>query len=567
MIIGIDLGTTNSVAAVWRDEKPVLIPNSLGKFLTPSVVGVNENDEILTGEAAKEYSVLNPENTAECFKRYIGTEKEYKLGKRSFRAEELSALILSAIKNDAEIFLGKTISEAIISVPAYFNDTQRKATRIAGEMAGFKVDRLINEPTAAALSYGLHLKEEESTFLVFDLGGGTFDISILEMFEGVMEVRASAGDNFLGGEDFRKNIYDYFLSSLTGNGLQQNDLLPVDLDRIDKAAEKSKRILSREKNSEVKIQINEKSYDLKIDRLEFEKKSAELIERIKKPILRAMNDSKISKNELDAVILVGGATRMPLVSNYITKVFGRFPNKDVDPDLVVAAGAAIQGALKKRDKALNDVVLTDVCPYTLGIEIAHQLEKGVYTEGRFLPIIERNSTIPCSRVDYIEPVNKKTKSLNIKIYQGESYKVVNNIFLGDLSVKFPSSYKKEDKSVEVRFTYDINGILEVEGKLLKDQDSVFSVVIEENPGTLTKEEIQKRLEALKELKIHPRDLSRNKAILDRAERLYEEYLGEERDYIGNQISIFQAILDKQNDDDIEEACARFVEILDEIESM
>lgn len=565
MILGIDLGTTNSAAAVWMDGEATLIPNALGNYLTPSVVSVLENGEFIIGEAAKERLITHPNLTAAAFKRYMGTNREFTLGGQKFRPEALSSFILRSLKSDAENFLKKEISEAIITVPAYFNDTQRKATRTAAELAGLKVDRLLNEPTAAALSYGMHLSNEDRAILIFDLGGGTFDVSILELFEGVMEVRASAGDNFLGGEDFKKALMEHILDNLLDEKIHHSEIDPVDLSKIEKESERIKVALSADNEVSVKMPFLNAHIALPVTREKFEKLSWECVERIQRPLERALRDSGTKLNELDAIILVGGATRMPMISRFIAKFFGRFPNKEIDPDLAVAMGASIQGALKESDAALDEVVLTDICPYTLGIEITKVFESKYHKNGRFLPIIERNTTIPTSRVDYIEPIDKKQNCIDIKIYQGESYNVDDNIYLGRLAVAFPPYCKENEKVVEVRFTYDINGILEVEAKVLSTE-KIFRIIIEENPGSLSKEQIQAILEKLKKLKIHPRDQSLNKAVLCRAERLYEEMLGDTRDYIGDQITMFQAVLDSQNPEEIETACRKFIELLDTIEN-
>jgi molecular chaperone HscC len=565
MILGIDLGTTNSAAAVWMDGGAALIPNALGNYLTPSVVSILENGDIITGEAAKERLITHPNLTAAAFKRYMGTNREFALGGQNFRPEALSSFILRSLKSDAENFLKKEISEAIITVPAYFNDTQRKATRTAAELAGLKVDRLLNEPTAAALSYGVHLSNEDRSILVFDLGGGTFDVSILELFEGVMEVRASAGDNFLGGEDFKKALMEHILDNLLDEKIHDSEIDPVNLSKFEKESERIKVALSADNEVSVKMPFLNAQHSLSITREKFEKLSRECVERIQRPLERTIRDSGIKLNELDAIILVGGATRMPMISRFIAKFFGRFPNKDIDPDLAVAMGASIQGALKESDAALDEVVLTDICPYTLGIEITKVFDGRYHKNGRFLPIIERNTAIPTSRVDYIEPIDKKQHCIDIKIYQGESYNVDDNIYLGKLSVAFPPYCKETEKVVEVRFTYDINGILEVEAKVLSTE-KIFRIIIEENPGSLSKEQIQALLEKLEKLKIHPRDQSLNKAVLCRAERLYEEMLGDTRDYIGDQITMFQTLLDSQNPEEIDNACKKFIELLDTIEN-
>jgi molecular chaperone HscC len=308
--IGIDLGTTNSLVAVWRDGRARLIENVLGEKLTPSVVGVDDDAQILVGQAAKERLITHPDATVASFKRAMGTDRQFRLKDRSFRAEELSSFVLRALREDAEAFLGEPVDEAVISVPAYFNDAQRKATRNAGKLAGLKVDRLINEPTAAAIAYGLHEAGSESRFLVFDLGGGTFDVSALELFDGVMEVRASAGDNFLGGDDFTAALASAFLQE---TGVEEKALSAGERSRLVKQAELAKRRLTLERSAEIRILVGEREVSWTVERERFEYACRELVERLRRPVERALRDARLASAELDAVVLVGGATRMPIV--------------------------------------------------------------------------------------------------------------------------------------------------------------------------------------------------------------------------------------------------------------
>jgi len=368
MIVGIDLGTTNSLIAVWQDGVARLIPNMLGEFLTPSCVSLDEDGSILVGRAARERLQTHPERTAAVFKRHMGSDKVVHLGKRAFRAEELSALVLKALKADAEAYLGAPVTEAVITVPAYFSDAQRKATRAAGQLAGLKVDRLLNEPTAAALAYGMHQQGNESRFLVFDLGGGTFDVSILELFEGVMEVRASAGDNYLGGEDFVLTMMELFFERTGLPAKLKND--PHFMQRLTAQAESAKRVLSAAPTATMRMRHDDKDHLLEIDEELLEKVCAHLLKRLRDPVERALRDANLRSSELDSIVLAGGATRMPVVKRLVTRMFGRFPASDINPDEVVALGAAVQAGLKMKDAALKEVVMTDVSPYSLGIEIS-----------------------------------------------------------------------------------------------------------------------------------------------------------------------------------------------------
>jgi molecular chaperone HscC len=542
MIVGIDLGTTNSLVAVWRDGAPVTIPNALGELLTPSCVSLDEDGTILVGRAARERLQTHPDRTAAVFKRYMGSDKVFRLGERDFRPEELSALVLRSLKADAEAFLGAPVSEAIVSVPAYFSDAQRKATRAAGELAGLKVDRLLNEPTAAALAYGMHQRGSETRFLVFDLGGGTFDVSILEMFEGVMEVRASAGDNLLGGEDFVAGLVDLFFERRALRPDLRRD--PGFMHRLTAQAEAAKRALSSRREATVQVRDGEVEHSLTVDEAAFEEASAKLLARLRSPVERALRDANLRASQLDAVVLAGGATRMPMVRRLATTLFGRFPLVELDPDLVVALGAAVQAGLKARDAALREVVMTDVAPYSMGLEVVKHLADGSLVAGHFDPVIERNSTVPISRSKSYSPVREGQSQIELKVFQGEARLVADNILLGKLHVLLPRA-PIEECGVEVRFTYDVNGLLEVEARVQKTGE-VRTLVIEGNPGLLTPEEIAARLKALSELKIHPRERLENRTVLARAERLYQQLRGARREWLDAQISAFEQVLAAQD---------------------
>lgn len=564
MIAGIDLGTTNSLIAVWQEGQVVVIPNALGQRLTPSVVSADETGEILVGMAARERLITHPGQSATAFKRHMGSRREVVLGRRKFRPEELSALVLRALKADAEAFLGTEVQEAVVSVPAYFSDVQRKATRAAGELAGLKVERLINEPTAAALAYGLDRRGIESKFLVFDLGGGTFDVSILELFEGVMEVRAAAGDNFLGGEDFVDCLMGGFLEAVGKRaGLDGSKLDSRTHHRLRDQAERAKRTLSRREPGVMLLRRGDEEISWRIDEDGFAKLCQPLLERLRAPVERALRDARIRASELDEVVLVGGATRMPVVRKLVAQMFGRLPVAHIDPDEVVALGAAVQAGLKARDAALNEVVMTDVCPYTLGVEVAEVIGRDDIRAGWFSPILERNTTIPASRVQRLHTLHHYQREVQVDIYQGEGRKVKDNIHLGQIRVTVPPKPAGQE-AVDVRFTYDINGLLEVEATVISTGQT-RRIVIERNPGVLSAQEVEKRLTALAALKIHPREQQENRAVMARAERLYEELLSEHRDFVGKQITHFEAILERQDPEEIAEARRRLSELLNQLE--
>ena len=556
-IIGIDLGTTNSSCAIWRDGKAELIPNRLGDFLTPSVISLDDDNTLFVGKTARERMVTYPDATASIFKRYMGTNREIKLKKKVYGAVELSALILKSLKEDAETHLDETITEAVISVPAYFNDAQRKATILAGELAGLKVERLINEPTAAAMAYGLHDKPEHTQFIVLDLGGGTFDVSIMEYFSGVLEVHASSGDNFLGGEDFLAVLVNKYLSD---HNLTRKHLDKKDLQKVYHSMEQLKREFNTHESIELAPILKQQTEPYKISRYDFEQLSAPLLARLQQPVETTLRDAAISISELDAVIMVGGATRMQFFRSIVAKMFRRMPSSTLDPDLVIAMGAAIQAGLKEKDKMLDDVVLTDVCPYTLGTGIINHNDDSGKQGDIFSPIIERNTVIPTSRSHYYSTARDNQTVLEIGVYQGESRLIKNNIKLGELEIKIPKG-KEGEESIEVRFSYDMNGILEVDVTVLSTSETQYKM-IKNAPGELTKKEIQQSRDKLAKLKFHPRDIEANKELIAKAERIYESRLSDEREAIQDALNWFEKILNQQDEKetaDAREELSRYLE--------
>lgn len=559
MIVGIDLGTTHSLIGRFTDEGPRLFPNALGSFLTPSVVSV-DGDAMLVGQAARDRLVSHPHLTVAAFKRWMGTNRETRLGHRQFRPEELSALVLRSLVADAEAALGERVTEAVISVPAYFSDAQRKATRAAGQLAGLRVERLVNEPTAAALAYGLQQREQESRFVVFDLGGGTFDVSILEMFEGVVEVHASAGDNYLGGEDFLDVLVEAFCED---HGMKATTLPPVLRGRLVRALEQAKRTLSTATHADVAVVVDAEPIAWRIDAERFVRLCEPLVQRLRLPLERAMRDAKLSPARLDEIVLVGGASRMPMVSRLVSRMFGRLPMRHVDPDQAIALGASVAAGLKARDAKLEEVILTDVCPYTLGTEVGERDHRGQVQAGYFHPIIERNSTVPVSREDVFHPLADNQKELEIGIYQGENPLVANNVKLGAVTVKLAPKRAKHENGVTVRFTYDVDGLLQVEVTEHATQRR-HELVLEQNPGLLSADEIRSRLERLAAIKIHPREHQENLAVLARAERIYEEHLAA-RMQVAQWIASFRATLDTQDLERIEQDRIAFADALDAVE--
>jgi molecular chaperone HscC len=564
MLVGIDLGTTNSLIGALVDDQPRLVPNAFGEVLTPSVVGRDDSGTLLVGAAARERLISHPHLTAASFKRYMGTQQEVQLGPRRFRAEELSALVLRSLKQDAEAYFATPVAEAIITVPAYFNDTQRKATIAAGKLAGLHVERLLNEPTAAALAHGIANRDAQSKYLVFDLGGGTFDVSIVELFEGIIEVHASSGDNFLGGDDFRDQLVKVFLAE-HGGALGIDPLKPPQalLERVSRQAELAKRELSGAPQAQLRVAWEEKEVRWEITAAEFERQCESLLNRLARPIQQALRDARLRSSELDQIVLVGGATRMPIVRKLVTKLFGRFPVVEINPDEAIAVGAAIQAALKGRNAALNDVVMTDVCPYSMGVEVARELEGRLET-GFYAPILERNSHIPISREERFSTLQDNQPAIKLSVYQGENPLVKNNILLGEITVAVPKG-KAHEQCVDVRFTYDLNGLLEVEVSVVSTGRKQ-RLVIEGNPGVLSKEEIEKRLAALAALKLHPRDELPNRQLMARAERLYEESLGQVREAIAERLMHFRSVVGRQERHEIARVRTDFESFLDQLEA-
>lgn len=560
MIIGIDLGTTNSSVSYFTEDGAKIIPNRLGKSLTPSVISIDENSNIYVGETALERSAIYYDSTAQVFKRDMGSQKVFKLGQNEFNAEELSSFILKYLKEDAEQFLGEKIEEAVISVPAYFNDEQRKATKKAGEMAGFKVERIISEPTAAAIAYGLYQKKSDVKILVFDLGGGTFDVSILELFNNILEVRAVAGDNYLGGEDFTQILVELFIKE---NKIDIKSLDLKTLSHILDQAEKCKRGFSDSKISFMNCIINDGRIEFQINIDDYEEACKHLLEKIRNPIKRSLSDTNLRLSQIDDVILVGGSTKLPIIRKFVNKLFGRFPNTSINPDEAVSLGAAIQAALKERNQYIKEVILTDVCPYTLGTEVVMERENNRIEAGYFCPIIDRNTVIPASRTQTLYTVYDNQSKIRINILQGESRFAKNNISLGELFVEVPLALAGEE-SIDVTYTYDINSILEVEVKVNSTGNKVKQIIKNKN-NDMTDEMIEKRMEEISYLKIPPREQEKNKLLLFRSERMYEESVGDARKQLDYIITKFESALKTQDPIKIENAREVFKEELDYIE--
>ena len=561
MMIGIDLGTTNSMIAYWDGECANIIPNALGEPHTPSVVSIDEDGSVLVGSAARERLITHPQKTAAGFKRYMGTKKVFNLGEHCFTPTDLSHFVLKSLKQDAENFLGVPITEAVISIPAYFHDNQRQATKQAAQLAGLNVERLITEPTAAALAYGLHGDNAPASFMVLDLGGGTFDVSVLEWFDGVMEVRAVAGDNRLGGDDFDTALTSLFCHRL-GLGLEEisSKLSGV----LCRQAERARIMLSDNDTADISFRYEEKAYKLSVSRKDTAPIFEPLYRRLHQPIERVMQDLRLSAGQLDAVVLVGGATRMPSIRSMVAKLFNRFPYSNLDPDKTVALGAAIQAALVAQDDTLKEVVMTDVCPFTLGVDTCNTNKDGKVVEtGIFSPIIERNSTVPLSKLQRYYALYPGQAAMRFRIYQGEQRKVENNVMIGEIEIPLPTEGDAA-QCADIRFTYDINGLLEVE-VIVPSTGLIKKLVIEQAPGAMTPEEIERRFSELSELKIHPRDKTENRLLLARGERLYEASIRERRLAIEGALARLAAVFESQNEHIIRQTVSEIKDFFDQLE--
>lgn len=541
VVIGIDLGTTNSLCAVFENGRPRLIPNAHGHFLTPSVVCVLEDDRVIVGQPAKDLRVTKPDRCVSRFKRLMGTSEKTQLGAHQFTAPELSSLILKSLKRDAEADLGLSIDKAVITVPAYFNDHQRRATKLAGELAGLEVLRIINEPTAAALTYGFHDKNAEKNLLVIDLGGGTFDVTLMEVFEGTLEIRATSGESMLGGEDFTDRLVATVLQK-HGMQLETVELKhPLMIARLRQSCEAAKVAFADQTSIPIAIPnsdglINSDCVSVSIHREEFLIAMKPMLERLLGPIQKVLRDADIRPGNVNDLILVGGATRMPCLQDFVGDYLQIAPQCQFNPDEVVALGAAVQAALIAEDKAVEEMVMTDVCPHTLGIEISKEFG-GQRVVGYFEPIIHRNTTIPVSRESTFCTIEPNQFQVVVRVYQGEGRKVKDNLLLGELTVQGIPPGPSGTEFV-VRFTYDTNGILEVEA-FVPASGKRFKTVLSNHANNLTREQIASAVEKMQSIKFYPRDELENQRLLRFCERIIGEVNPMQRSNLESALDIWE----------------------------
>lgn len=533
-VIGIDLGTTNSLGTVYRNHKVELIPNRFGSFLTPSVVNVSEDGTVLVGEVAKERLITQPERTAASFKKDMGTDKKWKLGEQTFSAEELSSFVIRSIIEDAEEYLGEKVEEAIISVPAYFHDKQRVATKRAGALAGVCVNRIINEPSAAALASYFDTSVEQM-FLIFDFGGGTLDVSIVDCFDTMVEIISVSGDNRLGGDNFHEIMAEKFIEE---HKILRHTVTEKEYAILIRQAEACKRRLTSKDEAEMTAIIGGKAYKSIYTNNRLMEECSSILGRIKKVLTHALKDGGVTLREIDTVVMVGGSAKMPLIQSYLQHLFHKAPIVVGNCDEMIARGLGLVCAVKNRDGQIKDYVLTDICPFTLGTDICNEAD---LEHSYMSPIVERNTVLPCSRVKRFYTSRDYQTRIDIRILQGEHPYAEDNLTLGKMSLVVPKK-KQGEESVDIRFTYDINGILIADVTVVSTGVKTSKVISQDMSET----ELAKKIAELEKLKIHPKDVAENQLVMEKLQTIFEEASVYQREQIQILIRNFDRILAEQN---------------------
>ena len=533
-IVGIDLGTTNSLACIYRDGRAELIPNELGGYKTSSAVSVLQDGTVLVGAAAKERLVSHPEATAASFKIWMGTQKALTLGDRRFKPEELSAFVLRQLLEDARRYLGESVEEAVISVPAYFNDDQRCATKLAAQMAGLTVKRLINEPSAAALYHRYSTRSGDSQMMIVDFGGGTLDVSIVDCFENIIEIVAIAGDNRLGGDDIDRAIAAHFFRE---NGLVEERLEPSLRASLYRQAETAKIALSSAPAAAISIQRGEDQYSLLLTPPLLRRLCEPVFRRVRGVIGRAMKDRERVR-AIDDVILVGGSAQLPVFGDFLEELFGRRPKVAAQPDEIVALGVGLCAGIKERAEDLQDLVMTDVCPFSLGV--ATYSYRGDKTP-HMAVLIPRSSMLPASHQGTFYTMYDDQRALRFEIYQGEGYFASENLKLGEVEVQVPPGPARE-QSATVTFTYDIDGILHVSARS-SGGDRRDRLILNSNLH-LSESEREKVMARISEIELAAQGSQKEQLLLERALRLYEQVPGRRRELVAGLIAQWNTTMDR-----------------------
>lgn len=533
-VIGIDLGTTNSLGCVYRNGKAELIPNAYGSYLTPSVVSMTEDGKLIVGQPAKDRLITHPERTVSSFKKDMGTGRSWKPGEKSFLPEELSSLVIRSIVEDAQNYLGEEIEEAVISVPAYFHDEQRVAVKRAGALAGIHVERIVNEPSAAALA-SYFTANEEQNMLVFDFGGGTLDVSLVDCFDTMVEIVSVAGNNRLGGDDFDRLIAEHFLRE---HGVARQQLRAQEYAVLLKQAERCKKLLSEQDEVVMHATVGDQLYEstYTMDRL-FEESKA-LLKEIRQVIGRALKDGKMTIHDVDLVVMAGGSSKMPLIQKYIRHLFHKAPMVQGNCDELIALGLGLVCGVKERKEEIKDYILTDICPFSLGVATINEADPD---RAYMANIINRNTVLPCSRVRRFYTASDQQDYVVVEIHQGENTYAQDNLLLGKIEISVPPKPKGKE-AVDVRFTYDINGILVVDTRVVSTGVVKTHIISQKIPEA----ELEERVRELEKLKVHPRDLSENQQMMERLEALYQEVYPEQKEQVQQMIRTFEEFLDGQN---------------------